>query len=232
MPDDTAPPTTGTPAPAESAASPAQPSAPALSPADLAAAEQKGKNAAYAEARRWAESEVAKATAKNDKPAQQSPPQSAPSTGGLTEADVARMVARESDFVRSVTEAKMSGPQEALLRDLFAAQKPPDVKAWFAEKAAAFGTVQQPAVQTASTQSTNMPSTPVHPATVTPAPVATVPSDIPDNPMSWTPAQTEAYIAKNFPKPDDPSHPKNDAARRKLADMSRQQLGPMRLTFR
>jgi hypothetical protein len=220
MPDDTAPLTTGTPAPAESAAPPAQPSTPTLSPADLAAAEQKGKNAAYAEARRWAEAEVAKATAKKADPPSTSP--ATPSTAGLTMDDVEAAM----EFAAEATRVGFSADQRALLKTLRSLEKPTDISAWVAAKAKVFNVVPptQAAAAVASTQSTTMPPKPVvAPASSTPAPVSTVPSDQPDNPLNWTPEQLQAYRQQHYPYPENPGDPRNAAPRRLLAIKTRAQ---------
>lgn len=135
------------------------------------------------------------------------------------------MVARESEFVRSVTAAGLNATQEGLLRTVFSASNVDNVSAWVTEQSRAFAPAAPATAQAAaSTQSTNMPPKHVVPANgVTPAPVSTVPSDTPDNPLNWTEAQLNAYRQQHYPYPENPGDPRNAAPRRLLAIKTRAQ---------
>lgn len=214
---------------AEPAASPGQPQvAQTITPeqfaAAVAAAEQKGKDSAFAEARRWAQAERAKVTTPAPKPEPTQQTSSQPAAG-MTAAEVEAIVARRTEFVREATRAGLNPSQEAILNTLFGVEKPEVVSEWVAEKAKAFGVAQQQAMAQAAPPGNSVPP----PNGITPAPVAFVPSDLPDNPLGWTKEQLGEYQRKRYPIPEDPSHPKNRAANRVLADLVRAQLGPMRI---
>ena len=54
--------------------------------------------------------------------------------------------------------------------------------------------------------------------------MSTVPSDAPDNVLGWSQEQVDHYIAKHYPVPSMPWHPKNATARRTLAQKVQAQM--------
>jgi hypothetical protein len=223
MPDGTETiPSTETDGTATPAAPATQPTTPVITPeiqALIDAEKQKAHDAGAAAARRALEGK----SQKPQEPAKQAPP-AAPGATGLSMQEVQSMMAQQSAFDRAVGKAGISDEAVGVLAALRSVENPADVSAWVAQKARLFATA--PAAAGQPTTPNNTPTLkPVPPANgVAPAPMSTVPTDAPDNVMGWSQDQVDSYVAKHYPVPNMPWHPKNAAARRTLAQKVQAQM--------
>ena len=218
MADETATIPTGT----ETQAAPAEQSSPApaitleqvQSMVDDAA--RKARDSAFAEARRMFEGKSK--AADPQKPQQQSNPTATP-----PDQNRLRM------FDRAVAKYSLSDEQITDLDILFANANPENVTDWVTSKAKAFAGVPSPQTVNPATPTQSKPVPP--PTSVAPAPMSVVPSDAPDNILSWSEDQFSDYMSKHAPVPNDPTHPRNAAVRRTLAQKVHAALSNRRLVF-
>lgn len=221
------------PAPPAAPVTQPAPSAPAITPEvqaliDAARNEERVKtqNATWAEARRKYEKQ-------SDPPKQPPSEQTAATSQALSPESVKQMIATESAIARGVALHGYSATQEAHLRTLIEASKPPDVPAFIAEMTAVFGITPKPAT-TATPQAAPPATTTAPPARTAPAPSIAVPGDGPESTLKLSMSQISDLLIKNgAPFPANPMHPANapflgDLHKRLDAEMARIRLTPAR----
>lgn len=193
--------------------------------AEYDAAMQKERDAAAAATRRALEG--------RQRPAAEPPKDTARDTQhaapGMTPADVARIVSRETAFGRAVERNRLNADQERFLRVAYSTENPDDVAGWVDSAAKVFGVPSQQ-VAAAPQQAPTMPAKPIPPPPAsTTAPGTAVPTDSPEDVLSWDKSMLQDYYDKFFPVPDDPGHPRNGSARRTLAQKVHAKLASRKL---
>lgn len=204
-------PNTPTPPPEPQAAPAPQPSAPAANAstppaftreqvdAMIADAKKQAHDAAYAQARRTFEQ---RSNGTPTPPAPQSPPPAAPTSAGLTFADLARFQA----FNAAASEHGIPPAGVELLLGQWGEARPTDTRAWVAEKAAQFGWSK---TATVTPPASGSPAAPIAAPSAPPTPATSTPSGSPPapsagvydpKPSQMKPADVQAYVAKHGPK--------------------------------
>lgn len=125
------------------------------------------------------------------------------------------MMEQERAFDRSVRAHGLNDDQGDALRTLHRVEKPTDLTAWLAAKAALFGKTTHPSSNTQPSH-TSPVAPPVSLPSV-PAPSTAVPNDGPDDVTRWNESQWEAYVRRNGAYPSNPYHWANHQVHKDLA---------------
>ena len=216
--------------PATPAAPVPQPTVPTITPEvqaliDAARSDERTKtqNATWAEARR-------KYDKQPDPPKPQPSEQSAAPSPALSPESVKQMIANESAIARGVALHGYSATQEASLRTLIEASKPPDVAAFIAEMTTVFNITKPNSTVTQPHAPAVVSNAP--PRAAAPAPSVAVPGDGPERVLTWSEQQIADFSGKNGGNASNPMHWSNRQAAIKIAQLVEAEMAGMHFTAR
>lgn len=190
----------------------AQPSA-SYSREQYESAIKAARDAAFAEARRTFEGKAPKKRERTEE---------------AQTVDPADIVSRHMDLMDTLSELNLSSSQRRRIVDAFKRENPSEPGQWARDFVADLGLGQasKPAAAPETPKATNNPPAPHVPSA---APGSAVPTDRPEDVLSWDEDMVHAYIRRKGARPTDPYHRDNLPVLKELGQMMNRAMADRRV---